>query len=129
MIIVLVLGFRTFGSPERQRLERADARDVQALAGLAAQINLVWSRSGNVLPLDLDKILFPVVKAGTLTGKPFIYHPKRNGLYDLCATFGTDSREFPNVNAADPWRHPKGDYCFQMDASLTVPQVPYYTYW
>lgn len=123
VVAVLVLGFSFLGSPARQRLVRADMQAVQALAGLAQQINYAWNRAGKTLPANLDKL--PGTKKDAMTGQPFIYHPKQDGAYELCATFATDSRERPDANTADGWLHPKGDYCFQLDASEPVPSAPY----
>jgi|SRR5580704_6115 hypothetical protein len=128
VIAVLILGFRFLGSPARQRLLREDSRTVQALAALAGQINYAWNRSEKVLPANLDKIT-GTVKKDALTGKPFLYHPKQDSAYELCATFVADSRELPDTNTADPWLHPKGDYCFQLDASQPVPAVSYNYYY
>jgi|SRR5580704_5438153 hypothetical protein len=128
VIVVLILGFRFLGSPARQRLVRLDARTVQALAALAQQINYSWNLSGKALPSNLDKIT-GTVKKDAQSGKPFLFHPRQNSAYELCATFAADSREQPDTNTADPWLHPKGDYCFQLDASQPVPAVPYNYYY
>jgi len=128
VIVVLILGFRFLGSPTRQRLVRADARTVQALAALAQQINCSWNQSEKVLPANLGRIT-GTVKRDAITGKPYVYHPKQNSEYELCATFAADSRELPDTNTADPWLHPKGDYCFQLDASQPIPNVPYNYYY
>lgn len=124
---VLILGFRFLGSPARQRLILADTRTVQALAALAQQINYSWMQSDKVLPANLDKIT-GIAKKDALDGKPFVYHPKQNSEYQLCATFGLDDRQLPDANAADPWLHPQGDYCFQLDASQPVQPAPYAYY-
>ncbi len=128
VIVVLILGFRFLGSPAKQRLLRKDSRTVQALAALAGQINYSWNRSGHVLPANLDKIV-GTVKKDPLTGESFVYHPKQDGEYEICATFAADSRELPDTNTADPWLHTKGDYCFQLDASQPVPAVSYNYYY
>src|SRR5580700_2360085 len=128
VVVVLILGFLFLGSPAKQRLLRADLRTIQALAGIAGQINYSWNHSEKVLPANLDKIT-GVDKKGSLNGKPFIYHPKQNSEYELCATFAVDSRELADSNAVDAWLHPKGDYCFQMDASQPVPAVSYNYYY
>jgi hypothetical protein len=67
-----------------------------------------------------------VLRADPLSGKAFAYHVKSGSEYELCATFVMDDRDGANVNTADPWLHPKGDYCFQMNAGRPVPQAPYY---
>ena len=121
--VVVVLGFRVLGSPANQRLVQADLRRVRTLADLAQQINQRWSTS-RPLPADLDT--FPQsVKQDPVTGKPFVYHAKPNDEYELCGSFATDSRDAPAVNTADPWTHPKGEYCFHFRASREVSTPPY----
>lgn len=127
VIVVLILGFRFLGSPAQQRKLQADTRRAQALAALAQQISFAWEQSGKVLPANLDKITI-TTKKDIFTGKPYDYHPKQGGQYELCATFAVDNRQLPDTNTADPWLHPKGDYCFQLDASQPVPQAPYNYY-
>jgi hypothetical protein len=122
--VVVMLGFRVLGGPANQRLVRADLHTVRTLAELARQINHKWTTGGKTLPANLEK--FPsTVKQDPVSGTPFVYHTKSNEEYELCATFATDNRFAPMVNTADPWIHPKGDYCFQFQASRTVPSVPY----
>ncbi len=125
VVVVIVLGFRVLGGPGRQRLVQSDHRTVRALAELGQQIKQSWDSSGKVLPTNLDK--FPnSVKQDPLTHKSFTYRPKSNGEYELCATFALDSREAGDQNPDEHWAHPKGDYCFPLDASKPVPQAPYY---
>jgi hypothetical protein len=128
VIVVLVLGFRFLGSPARQHLVRGDSRTVQALAGIAQQINYAWNQS-QALPANLGKIS-GIVTRDPVSGKPFLYRPKQNSEYELCATFGLDNRRLPDTNTADPWLHPRGDYCFAWDASQPVPAVTFpYSYY
>lgn len=123
--VVIILGLRVLGSPGRQRLIQSDIRTVQTLGNLAQQIKFKWDSSGRVLPANLDK--FPSsVTQNPVTEKPFTYLPKSNSEYQLCATFVTDSRNVQGQEKNDPWAHPKGNYCFSLDASQMAPQVPYY---
>lgn len=122
---VVILGFRVLGSPGTQRLVQSDLRTVQSLSELARQINVKWAGTDKALPKDLEKFATSV-KQDQLSGKSFGYRVKSSKEYELCATFATDSREAPVVNKADPWTHPKGDHCFQFDASQPIPYVPYY---
>jgi hypothetical protein len=131
VVIVIILGFRVLGGPGRQRLVQSDHRTIRALAELAQQIKQSWDSSSNrdtlgkVLPANLDK--FPAsAKQDPLTHKPFTYRPKSNNEYELCATFALDSREAQDQNPDEHWAHPKGDYCFHLDAAQPVPQAPYY---
>jgi hypothetical protein len=125
VIVVIILGFRVLGGPRRQRLVQSDDRTVRALAELAQQIKQSWDSSGKVLPANLEK--FPSsAKQDPLTHKSFTYRPRSNSEYELCATFALDSREAQDQNPDEHWAHPKGDYCFPLDASKPVPQAPYY---
>jgi hypothetical protein len=124
VVVVVILGFRVLGSPSNQRLVQADLRRVHTLADLAQQINQRWSRGSRPLPADLET--FPkAAKEDPVSGKPFVYRAKSSDQYELCASFATDNRDAPSVNTADPWIHPKGEYCFQFQASGQVPAIPY----
>ena len=104
---------------------QSDLRTTRTLAELARQINLRWASSGKILPDNLEK--FPnSVKQDPVTAISFSYHPKSNNEYELCATFATDNRDLQATNPNDHWTHPKGDYCFQFEASQQVPFVPSY---
>jgi hypothetical protein len=125
VLAVIALGLHSLGGPRTQRLIQSDLRTVRTLGELAQQIKFKWDNSGKVLPANLEK--FPdSVKQNPVTKKPFTYHPKSNSEYELCATFVIDSRTLHAQDTSDLWAHPKGDYCFQLDASQQVPQVPYY---
>ena len=122
--VVVILGFRALGSPANQRLVQADQRTVGALAELAGQINNRWSTGARPLPADLEKIP-RAARQDPVSGKAFVYHAKSNGEYELCASFATDNRNAPTVNTADPWIHPRGEYCFPFHAGEQVPTIPY----
>jgi hypothetical protein len=124
VVVVVILGFRVLGGPAAQRLVQSDVRTIRALTELARQINQRWLSSGKVLPGDLEK--FPdTIKQDPISAKSFGYRPKLNEEYELCATFATDTRDMPVTNPKDQWTHPKGDYCFEFEASQQVPFVPY----
>ena len=124
VIVVVILGFRVLGGPANQRLVQADLRKVNTLSQLAQQINQKWTTGGKTLPSNLDK--FPSsLKQDPVGGKAFVYHAKSNDEYELCATFATDDRDAGINTAADHWIHPKGDFCFQFQASEQVPWAPY----
>ncbi len=121
VIVVVVLGFVALGGPNKQRLRRADLMKVQGIAKLAEQIQQTWRSSSEALPASLDK--FPeAVKKDAATNTAFLYRPKGGSQYEICTFFNTDNRDDPNANTADPWLHPNGDYCFQLDAARPIPQ-------
>jgi len=107
-------------------LVRADAQDVEALAQIAQQVNFAWMRTPHALPESLDKI--PGRKKHSVSGKSFVYRPKHDSTYELCAMFATDNRQRSDTNTGDFWLHPKGEYCFQLDASEPAPTAPYAPY-
>jgi hypothetical protein len=125
VVAVVILGFRVLGSPGTQRMMQADLRTVRSLAELARQINTKWAANDNTLPKDLEKFAASI-KQDQISGKAFGYRVKSSNEYELCATFATDNRDTPATDTTDSWVHPKGDYCFQFDASHPVPSVPYY---
>jgi hypothetical protein len=120
----LGLGFRFLGGPGTQRLVRADDARVHLLEQLAQNIGQTWLNS-KTLPSNLDR--FPVIaKQDPITKTPFVFHAKSGSEYELCATFATDNHEEDATNTPSQWVHPKGDYCFQLDAAKPVPNAPYY---
>ena len=125
VVVVLILGFRVLGGPGTQRQVQADLRTVRALAELAQQIKAKWDINGHVLPTNLEAFQEKATHDPT-TKRPFVYRTKSETKYELCATFATNSQETSDPNNADPWQHPKGDYCFQMDATEQVTAAPYY---
>jgi hypothetical protein len=123
---VVILGFLEMGSPATQRLRQADRRRVLALERIAQQVNNAWRRDTKTLPKDLEKVNGRD-QNDPVSGKAFAYHAKSGSAYELCATFATDDREAtPSGSARDSWVHPRGDYCFELDASQVIPPAPYY---
>lgn len=126
VVAVVALGFGMLGSPRRQRSLQSDLRTVQGLANLAQQIQLRWKNSEKHLPPNLDTI--PAgSKQNPITHDTFVYRVKSSSAYELCTTFVIDTRgmQNPNTSGSNEWAHPKGEYCFQFDASQPVPQPPY----
>jgi hypothetical protein len=124
IVVAIVLGFRVLGGPGTQRLVRSDERTVRSLAELAQKIQQKW-RTDSQLPPTLGSFS-EKEKQNPLTHKPFVYRPKSNTAFELCATFATDNRHQEPGQAEDAWRHAKGDFCFPLDATQSIPQAPYY---
>jgi hypothetical protein len=124
VVVVVIFGLHELGGPGTQRLVQSDIRTVRTMAELAQRIQLTWAASGRTLPASLEEFPLPM-RQNLISKKPFLYHPKSNGEYELCATFATDSRNLQPQNGPDSWAHPKGDYCFQLNAAQPPPQVPY----
>jgi len=125
VIAVVSVGWHFLGGPGTQRQVQSDLRIVSALYELAHEIYLRSENSNKVLPADLEK-LPDSVKLNPITHAAITYRRKSDSTFELCATFATDSRNLPNQNGNDFWAHPKGDYCFQLDATQQPPPVPYF---
>lgn len=124
---VAALGFCVLGGPGHERRVHQDIRSVESLSNLAQEINESWASSGEVLPNNLDR--FPAdATRDSATHAPFVYHPRVGSHYELCAAFLTSNRE-EQQNEGFFWRHPKGEYCFQLDASVRAPQAPFMYYY
>lgn len=124
VVVAAILGFRVLGGPANQRLVQADLRRVNTLSQLAQQIDQRWMTGGKTLPANLEK--FPSsIKQDPVSGAPFVYHAKSSEEYELCASLATDNRDAAAGKTDNFWIHPKGEYCFQFQASGQVPLVPY----
>ena len=124
VVAVIILGFRVIGSPKTQRLIKSDVSTLRVLQNLAQKIK--FSRtSGQGLPANLDQ--FPdSEKKNPVTNKFFTYRPKTDTAYELCTTFAAEGPNFEVGDTHADWAHPQGDYCFQLNTSHDVPQIPYY---
>jgi hypothetical protein len=127
VIVVVILGFRSLGGPSKQRLVQADLRIVRSVASLAQQVNMKWRQSSKVLPADLSA--FPTTATQEpVTHQAISYRRKSDEQYELCAVFSAasqdDSTQGPN-DSNNFWSHPKGEHCFDFDASQSVPIAPY----
>ena len=90
---------------------------------------LTYFLRGELTARFVAKVAAVLLIAGgvlVFTHKPFVYHLKSTSAYELCATFATDNRHQEPGEAEDAWRHPKGDFCFPLDATQSVPNGPYY---
>lgn len=126
VVAIAAIAFWNLGTPGHERQVHQDLRTVQALQTLAVSINSSWSNNKGVLPVSLAQ--FPVgATHDPITNAPFIYHPpldpKADSEYELCAKFLTDNRH-DQPNETPFWCHPKGIYCFTLDASRDVPPPP-----
>jgi hypothetical protein len=124
VVVVVVLGFSVLGGPGTQRLIRSDERTVQSLAQLAQGIQAKWRTANDQLPANLDTFS-DQEKQDPLSHKAFVYRPQSKNAYELCATFLSDNRHQAPGEPENSWRHPKGDFCFPLDATKPIPQAPY----
>lgn len=133
VIAALTLGYQQLGGRARQRDLRADAVRVNDLRAIAAAIHDDWMRNAQ-LPANLSSFsrrreAIQLRIADPITSAPYEYFPKSNFEYQLCATFAAASEEQDLPGMPRGWIHPKGRYCFAVDAADSPPigvAVPYY---
>lgn len=120
----LITGFYKIGSPGRQRTLAADNRRLWDLSSLATGLYQDWAATANkesfVLPRKLAEIRRMTYADARLTdpetGAPYQYIPGEKTSYQLCATFASAG---PDAEYSG-WSHPRGHYCFALDASRPV---------
>jgi hypothetical protein len=122
VVIALVQGFLTLGRPSVQRLVQADNKRVVNLGELATQIKSKWMSSNHVLPSNIDGVPSASLLKDPVTHAPYEYRAMGANKYELCATFATDNRQDSSQGEVAFWNHPKGHFCFALDASEATPQ-------
>jgi len=124
----LIVVFYKIGSPGRQRTLAEDNRRLFDLSSIASALNQSWlaatNRDSFVLPRKLADIRMPANPGARtkdpVTGAGYEYIPGDRTSYQLCATFTSAS---PAAEAENGWSHPRGHYCFALDASRAVKVV------
>lgn len=119
----IVIGFWNLGTPRWERESHQDLRTAQALQGLAVDIYKSWNVH-KTMPANLEAFVPADETKDPTTKAQFIYRPKEGTVYELCATFLTSDLK-DTQSEAPFWRHGKGEYCFQLDASQSVPVPPF----
>jgi hypothetical protein len=123
----LAVGVSRLGSPAQQRESAADTRRVEDLRAIAAAV--YYRRSQNPGASELPGALseLPGVHQHTadpVTLAPYEFKPGAGAAYELCAVFATDGKseqaQWQPYNRAY-WSHPKGRYCFALNAKNPVP--------
>jgi Domain of unknown function (DUF5671) len=114
-----LLGFLHLGPPREQRELRTDNERVQHLYRLSQYVEGRWKSDGSKLPVALTQIPggLPTDPA---THAAYEYIPGENSHYRLCAKFDLPASTNPNAQQPDPWAHPKGRFCFQLDATQST---------
>jgi hypothetical protein len=118
----LVPAFILFGSPAVQRQAAMDDRRSEDLERLAQVIHGRWVSARADSPAQLPNSLDELPERNALhlrdpqSGRLYTYRRLDNSRYQLCATFGRDTRR-PVEDRRSLFRvHPAGDYCFAVDA-------------
>jgi hypothetical protein len=116
VVLAVALGFQRLGPRENRRAWNADARRVEDLRAISRQIGFRQappSSLAELAPSPVASLRDPVTNA------PYECRPKSGTTYELCATFAKDSAADAEGagQRADFWSHPKGRYCYQLDAA------------
>lgn len=120
----VVLGFLQLGTPRVQREMRADNERVQQLFQLSNEIDNYWTAHGSQLPASLEEVPGGGRFVDPLTRAPFEYRAEQGSQYALCARFARKSDTRGTAPGPDPWVHPSGHFCYQLDAKLGNLQLP-----
>lgn len=133
VLAAVALGFRTLGSPTRQREAAWDSVRVTNLRSIAGEIRAQWKRKDDAqmrrLPESLRALVLtpgaqPLSLQDPVTGQSYEYQVREGSAYELCATFARASDEYRGLPAGLPpsfWRHESGRRCFVLDAAREVP--------
>lgn len=123
-VLVLVAGLANVGSPSRSRGRTLDGRRIEALSGLAAQIESHAAREHR-LPVSLDELKLDPrpdrwpATADPYTGEPYGFAVVDSVTYQLTATFDTADTLFEDHRPiAREWRHAAGPVTFTRRADL-----------
>lgn len=124
VVTAVSFGLLSLGGPGKQRLIQADLRTLQTLQSLAQSIGFAVANTHGQMPETVNG--FPgTLTQNPVTGQAFVYHAKAGTAYELCAIFAAASPASLAQEAGGTWVHPKGNYCFHLDASQPIPQIPY----
>jgi hypothetical protein len=124
VLVVVIAGLIVAGSPNQERMRRADQERVNDLQMISSSIQ-GYMYDNSVLPESLVELArSPNVYLQRVndpeTGAPYIYTPGVDGHYQLCATFETDSDSGPDQPAIPQptgfWAHGVGERCFALEA-------------
>lgn len=121
-ILVLVVGaFFIVGSPETNRMRKADEQRIGDLQTIQWQVVNYWQQKEK-LPLSLDALKDDisgfVPPKDPETGEEYGYRTTGTLSFELCATFKLPSLQRQNtpksgsLTEQDNWRHEAGEACF-----------------
>lgn len=126
VICALIAGFWVMGTPDRQRLIRADRQRLRDIRSIAQKLSWKATRKDEYkLPKTL---LENNLAKDPLTNQPYLYERLSETTYQLCAEFATDSSTYLLQNRSqdrnvDKWAHPQGRHCFNFDVTEQPPTL------
>jgi hypothetical protein len=123
VLVTVVAGFLTLGSPQDERLRQLDMRRIDDLRTIATSVELAYhDREPHMLPDRLtDPDVLRYVPRGVkdpVTGVPYGYRVTGPQSYELCATFQAALKEGDTEDMDRTWTHPAGQACFEFTIDL-----------
>ncbi len=129
VLSTFIAGIAVGGTPATQRMREADRQQVRDLQTIAQAIHDRYNRRAAGEPplpptlaaLKEQRYVERISSPGT--GGAYLFHPKGENQYELCATFSMADGDESN---AEPyrspfWKHGAGVSCYLLDASTTPP--------
>jgi len=119
--IAVIASFFVVGSPAEQKDRRLDERRISDLQFLQSEVVIFW-QSKDRLPDELgeleDDLRGVVVPSDPETGAQYVYNILGNEVFELCATFSTNSEDALGESLRYPyyeggWDHSAGRACFE----------------
>jgi len=126
LLVLLVLGFMQTGSPQQARYQVEDIERVANLTMIQNEVVEYWRTTG-ALPVSLEVLNDPIryveIPVDSVTGEEYGYAVLSENVFELCATFATnssmqsldDSLKRPSTfSGIDTYfEHTEGRVCFE----------------
>lgn len=121
ILLTIIFSIYTFGNPNKVRDLNIDNTKVNDLSSLSYSISNFYSQNNNKLPESLDILGKSFKNRDTGVNYEYKIISSISSKYSLCAIFKTDVKYDSDVNYGNDynllkWSHPKGYYCFDLDA-------------
>ena len=115
ILLTIVFSIYTFGNPNKVRDLNIDSSKVDDLTSISFSMSNFYSQN-NKLPENLNQLGNNIKDKDTGLDYGYMFMSASSSKYSLCATFKRDMDYKNDYNLSD-WSHPKGDYCFELDAA------------
>lgn len=115
ILATIIFSINTFGNPNKVRDLNIDSSKVDDLTSISYSISNFYSQNKK-LPENLNQLGNNTKDKDTGLDYGYIMMSTSSSKYSLCATFKRDI-DYKNDYNLSKWSHPKGDYCFDLDAN------------
>lgn len=138
VLVAIVTGFITVGSPAKQRAMRFDNQRIADLQNIQWQVVSYWQQKGK-LPASLEDLKDPlsgnVIPVDPENDSKYKYTVKNDKTFELCSTFSLDYKDtkgrgeygggsriypsysvdssYPGYGIQDNWEYKAGNSCFE----------------